>query len=122
MVWQVPDTLDVLLNEPNTVAYGETAFKSMESYLNCKVIDTEVVLQTNQIAWALPKHSPFYWSFRSHIDKLKEIGALKKYEETYLGQGQVCPDYSGRAVTGSQCFTAFLALLVGMCCGIMWLV
>ena len=118
---QVPDTLSAALNEPNSVAYGETAFKSMDLYLNCKVIDTGVVLQTNQIAWAIPKHSPYYWSFRSHIDKLKEIGAVDKYAETYSGQGQVCPDYSGRPVTATQCFTAFLALVVGMVLGLLWL-
>ena len=93
----------------------------MDLYLNCKVIDTGVVFQTNQLAWAIPKGSQYYWSFRSHINKLKEIGAADKYAKAYAGQGQVCPEYSGRPVTGTQCFTAFLALVVGMILGLLWL-
>ncbi len=58
---------------------------------------------------------------RFHMNKLKENGAFKQIRDSYETQPQVCPDYSGQPLAWSQCFTAFICLVMGAAFGLLWL-
>lgn len=49
---------------------------------------------------------------------MREKGALHKIQQKYESKGQVCPDQSGKPLGFASCFTAFLALLFGLCIGL----
>ena len=66
------------------------------------------------IAWAFPKKSPYLHIFNFYIQKFKGNGIWKSIEERHNKPSQVCPDLSGKPIAFESCFTAFLALLVGM--------
>ena len=67
------------------------------------------------IAWAFPKKSPYPNIFNFYIQKFKGNGIWKSIEERLKKPPQDCPDLSGKSVDFDSCFTAFLALLVGVC-------
>ena len=49
---------------------------------------------------------------------MKERGTIGKILKKYEAEDQVCPDYSGKPLGFGQCFTAFIALLIGMGIGL----
>ena len=95
--------------------------KKYEPYISCDVIDTGVQYFPVTFAYAMPKNSPFFAAFYYHISQLKQIGAIKRYHDAYEGDHQLCPDTSGVPISGGQCFTAFIILLVGACFSLFWL-
>ena len=84
-------------------------------------IDTGTNVYTSQLAWAIPKQSPYDGIFTYNINKLKEIGVVERYSLKYSTQDQFCASYSGKPLGIKQCFTAFTALLVGILAGSLWL-
>ena len=110
------DLIKGILEDSHAVAYAETGMRHNEAYVNCQIRETGPAITASQLAWAIPKHSPFREAFRYHINKLKEVGIVKKFAETYdVDGGQMCPDYSGTPLNITQCITAFAILIVGIC-------
>ena len=110
-----------MLKDPDAAYLGEDATQSHEPYISCQIIDTAVTYLPVQFAYVMPKKSPVYQAFYYNINKLKETGTLQRYAESYARQGQVCPDYSGRAVSAKQSFTASIILIFGASISILWL-
>ena len=96
------------------------ASKKYEPYLSCAVVDTGVPYFAVAFAYAIQKNSPFYAAFHYHISKLIEIGTIQKSIEANEGEGQVCPDYSGKPLSAGQCFTAFIILIGGAGISALW--
>ena len=66
------------------------------------------------IAWAFPKKSPYLNIFNFYFQEFKERGIWGNIEEKYKTLTQVCPDLSGKPIDFQSCFTAFLAMFVGL--------
>ena len=72
-------------------------------------------------AWAFPKHSPYLASFNFFLRQFSETGAWSSIQKKYQARAQVCPDLSGQPMEWSNCFTAFLCLLIGIILAILLL-
>ena len=111
-----------LLNDASYAVYDNAqATKKYDPYRLCQVIDTGVPYFPVTFAYAMPKNSPFFAAFYYHLSQLKEIGAIKRYHDANEGEAQECPDYSGKALSGGQCFTAFIILMIGAGMSSFWL-
>ena len=108
-----------MVNDQFLVAYAESGIRQYESYINCEIINISPVYSV-QLAWAMQKHSPFYLAFDHYIRRLKEIGAIQRYDKRYEIKDQRCPDYSGKPLSINQCITAFNVLVVGVFGGLSW--
>ena len=113
--------ISAILKDPDSVAYAEAGKKQNDAYRHCQFIDTGTNVYTSQLAWAIPKQSPYDGIFTYNINKLKEIGVVERYSLKYSTQDQFCASYSGKPLGIKQCFTAFTALLVGILAGSLWL-
>ena len=112
----------MLLKDSSYAVYENAqASKKYAPYLTCKVVDTGVQFFPVAFAYAMPKNSPFYAAFHYHISQLKAIGTVQRAVEAYESESQVCPNYSGMPLSISQCFTAFLFLLIGVGISTLWL-
>ena len=117
---QYKDLISAILKDPDSAAYAEAGKKYDDAYRQCQFIDTGKTIYTSQLAWAIPKYSPYDGVFTYSINKLKEIGAIQRYALKYKVQDQLCPSYSGKPLGIKQCFTAFGVLLVGSLAGALW--
>ena len=78
------------------------------------IVPTEEKYLKTSIAWAFPKKSPYLNIFNFYFQKFKEQGIWRNIEEQYKIPPQVCPDLSGKPIDFESCFTAFLAMFVGL--------
>ena len=116
------DVLQSLLGTSNMVVYGGQSMKSYDAYFSCKIVDTGVSFYQEQLAFAMPKKSPYFDLFHFHINRLKENGKMQRYRQLYEGRQQMCPDYSGQPISMMQCFTTFLIITSGFIMSTIWLV
>ena len=116
------DLFERLLEDPSFAVYSDAnAMKRLDAYKMCDVIDTGVFFFPGTIAFAMPKNSQYFPLFQYHIGQLRETGLIKQYHDENQGEPQVCEEYSGKPITGGQCFTAFTILFVGSGISILWL-
>ena len=113
--------ISAILKDPDSVAYAEAGKKHNEAYRQCQFIDTGTAIYTSQLAWAIPKYSPYDGIFTYNINKLQEIGVVDRYSLKYRIPDQLCPSYSGNPLGIKQCFTAFTVLPIGILAGSLWL-
>ena len=113
--------ISAILKDPDSVAYAEAGKKHHEAYRQCQFIDTGTAIYTSQLAWAIPKYSPYDGIFTYNINKLQEIGVVDRYSLKYRIPDQLCPSYSGNPLGIKQCFTAFTVLSIGILAGSLWL-
>lgn len=111
----------MLLTDHTSAYFEDEALKSTAPYLACEIVDTGIKYFPVQDTYAMPKQSQFFRAFYYHINSLKETGTVQRYSESYQEQYQVCPDYSGMPITGVQCFTAFIVLVIGATISFLWL-
>ena len=115
------DLFERLLEDPSFAVYSDAnAMKRLDAYKMCDVIDTGVYFFPGTLAFAIPKNSPYFPLFQYHIGQLRETGLIKQYHDENEGEPQVCEEYSGKPITGGQCFTAFTILFVGAGISILW--
>ena len=115
------DLVKSMIKDPYSVAYAESGLKQYEEYIRCEIIDLGKAVYTAQLAWAMQKQSPFYLAFDYNIRRLKEIGAIRRYDKRYKIKAQWCPDYSGKPLSINQCITAFNVIVIGVLGGFLWL-
>ena len=84
--------------------------KEYEPYQTCKIVDTEVYHSRPPFSFAMPKNSQYYARFHYEINALKEGGMIKRYQES-REKIKECPE-PDRAISGGQCFSAFVYLMV----------
>ena len=115
------DLFERLLEDPSFAVYSDAnAMKRLDAYTMCDVIDTGVFFFPGTIAFAMPKNSQYFPLFQYHIGQLRETGLIKQYHDENEGDPQFCEEYSGKPITGGQCFTAFAILFVGAGISIVW--
>ena len=115
------DLVKSLLRKSSLVVYGGQSIKSYEAYFSCKIVDTGVSFYREQLAFAMPKKSPYFDLFYFHINRLKESGKVQRYKQIYERNPQSCPDYSGRPISIEQCFTTFIIVSCGFVLSMTWL-
>ena len=70
---QLDDLIPLMLNDPYAVVHYEEPFTYDKAYLDCRIVDTGYTIRRSQLAWALPKNSPFYGTFSYHIKRLEKL-------------------------------------------------
>ena len=83
--------------------------KEYEPYQTCKIVDTEVYHSRPPFSFAMPKNSQYYARFHYEINALKEGGMIKRYQDS-REKIRECPE-PDRAISGGQCFSAFVLLM-----------
>ena len=116
------DVSKMLAADSSYALYDSIVTKQYDPYLSCKIIDTGVIYNRITFNFAMPKNSQYYAAFYYHISKLKEGGVIKRYQNEEEPTAQNCPDFSGKAITGGQCFTAFLTLMIGAGVSSVWFI
>ena len=92
-VMNLDDRVETLLNNPFAVTFSGSGFLILsQSFVECKIIDTGIVLATDQLAWVTGKQYPFYKTFNYHIKKLFEVGEVQRRSTRYQQEQQVCQD------------------------------
>ena len=107
------DLPNSILEDSYSVGFYDDGMKYNEAYLDCRIIDTGVIVSTFQYAWTIQKQSHFNKAFTYNIKKMLEIGAVHRYFKAYEAQDQFCPDASGKPLTINQCISAFIIILSG---------
>ena len=67
---------------------------------------------------ALQKNSPFLGLFNYCLTQKRLKGILNKMDMDDRIQPQSCPNLSGKPLTITSCFTAFIVLFAGIGCGL----
>ena len=96
-------------------------FRSTKEYQDCKIVVTEGKYFKRPYAWTFQKHSPYLDIFNFYIQEKIQKGQWNAVINRYQAQPQVCPDLSGMPIEFANCFTAFLCLIGGAFCGIVFL-
>ena len=105
-------------NDPNIALYDNFFSSSaFGAYTNCDVIAIPGKYNFKPYAYGFQKHSPYLGLFNYYLKEMREKGALKKILKKWESPGQACPDMSGQPLGFESCFTAFLALLIGLTFG-----
>ena len=86
--------------------------KEYEPYLTCKIVDTGVYYKRPPFSFAMPKNSPYFARFHYELRLLKESGLIKRYQDARK-KLRNCSEMD-KAISGSQCFSAFVLLAVGV--------
>ena len=68
---------------------------------------------------ALQKNSPFLGLFNYCLTQKRLTGILNKMDMDDRIQPQSCPNLSGKPLTITSCFTAFIVLFFGICFGLL---
>ena len=108
------DLPDEILKDPSSVAFYDNAMTYKNSFIDCKIVDTGVTINTFQYAWTIPKNSPFTKVFEYHIRKLQETGLTHRYYQDYKPDDQHCQDLSGMPLAMNQSINVFLILTIGI--------
>ena len=102
-----------ILSDPHAVAYTESIMKMTKAYITCKIVDIKPPLRKTHLAFATQKNSPYFQTFKHHMNKIIEAGLVQKYIKSHQMEAQICKDFSGGPVTIQQCYTAFQILAAG---------
>lgn len=117
----VEELIPTILDNPNYLLYEDgLGIRQSPAYLKCDIVNIFGPLRKSQIAWIMPKNSPFFRTFHYHLKKLKESGIVERYQKMYVAGDQVCPDFSGKSVSLKQCFSAFLVFIPGVFLSMTW--
>ena len=104
------------------VLYAGQSVKSYNAYFSCMIVDTGVSFYHEQLAFAMPKKSPYLELFYVNINRLKESGKMQRYKKLYEESPQICPDFSGKPISIKQCFTSLIIITAGFVMSLTWLV
>ena len=115
------DLVPTILDNPSYLMYADgLGVRQTQAYLDCKIVNILGPLHKSQLAWIVPKNSPYLEIFRHHLQQLKENGIVERYYKMYVVGDQVCPDLSGKPLSLKQCISAFLVLAPGIFLSITW--
>ena len=115
------DLVPTILDNPSYLMYADgLGVRQNQAYLDCKIVNILGPLHKSQLAWIVPKNSPYIEIFRHHLQQLKENGVVERYYKMYVVGDQVCPDLSGKPLSLKQCISAFLVFAPGIILSITW--
>jgi hypothetical protein len=89
-------------------------FRTLDAYINCKILVTPGKYNVKQLAYGFQKDSPFLPLFDYYLNEMREKGSLKQIQVKYEPPPQICPDYSGKALGVSSVFSGFGVLFSGV--------
>ena len=87
--------------------------RTLDEYINCKIVATPGKYNYKHIAYGLQKDSPFLPLFNYYLNEMKEKGIFKQIQVKYEPSPQICPDYSGKSLGVGSVFVAFCILFFG---------
>ena len=93
-------------------------YSTTSAYINCEIMASPEEMEHRPYAFGFQKNSPFHGIFSYYIDIMRERGTLEQIKKKYLASKQVCPDTSGQPLGFAKCYTAFIALVIGTCSGL----
>ena len=99
------------MDDSSFAFYDSNLVKEYEPYLTCKIVDTGIYYNWPPYSFAMPKNSPFFEAFNYQLRLLKENGVIKRYQDARKRRRN-CPELD-KAISGRQCFSAFVLLAVG---------
>lgn len=106
--------LDLILDDESYAVYNnEAVWTVRKEYKDCKILRAPGRYDLTYSAFALQKHSPYRFVFNYFIQRIMENGLINRYLKDIVDDRQFCPDYSGKPVNISMCFTAFIVLFCG---------
>ena len=104
------------------ICFIHTAYyRSTKEYQDCKIVVTEGKYFNRPSAWTFQKHSPYLDIFNYYIQEQIQKGQWNALINRYQAQPQACPDLSGMPIEFATCFTAFLCLIGGAFCALVFL-
>ena len=86
---------------------------TFDAYTKCKILAIPAKYDIKPYAYGFQKDSPYLGLFNHFLRELREKGNLQQILAKYDPPPQVCPDYSGKSLGFSSCFTAFIILTLG---------
>ena len=89
------------------------SIRTSKEYQDCLIVATEGKYFKQPYGWPFPKFSPFLDIFNFYINEFIQTGSWDAITNKYEPKPQICPDKSGKPIEFSNCFTAFLILIVG---------
>ena len=89
-------------------------FRTLDAYINCKILATPGKYNVKQLAYGFQKDSPFLPIFDYYLNEMREKGSLKQIQEKYEPKPQICPDYNGKSLGVSSVFFGFGVLFSGV--------
>jgi hypothetical protein len=89
-------------------------FRTLDAYINCKILATPGKYNVKPLAYGFQKDSPFLPLFDYYLNEMKEKGSMKQIQVKYEPPPQTCPDYSGKSLGVSSVFSAFGVLFSGV--------
>ena len=100
-----------LISDSSFAFYDSHLVKEYAPYQTCKIVDTGVYYQWPLLSFTMPKNSPYFAAFHHQLRLLKESGVIKRYQDAEK-RSKNCPDMN-KAISGRQCFSAFVLLAIG---------
>ena len=88
--------------------------RTLEAYINCKIVATPAKYDLKPYAYGFQKDSPFLSLFDFYLNEMKEKGILEEILVMYEPSPQTCPDYSGKSLGVGSVFAAFGVLCFGV--------
>ena len=117
------DGINFLMDNFNVALYF--TFQSISTYpeyQKCEIIAIPRKYHLQPIAFGFQKDSPYLEIFNYYLKEMIEKGVMKQISEKYDVPQQVCPDLTGSPLGFESCFTAFLALIVGLLIGLVLMI
>ena len=105
---------DLILDDDSyTVMNTNEKWISAEEYKDCRILRVPGYYDPTLAGFALQKDSTYQFVFNHFLQKTKENGHIDRVWKQYVNGRQICPDYSGKPLGMSTCFTAFIVLICG---------
>jgi len=89
-------------------------FSAKPAYANCKIIALPERYDVKAYTFGFQKNSPLLGLFNYHIRQMREAGTLKRIFNLHISQDQECPDFAGKPLGFTSCFTAFIIFVGGI--------
>ena len=103
-----------VLNNPSFALFENFNVLQYDSdYRQCHLVDIPQQYWPSQLSFITQKDSEYFDALNYHLSLMKEHGTLDQIIANYDVKSQVCPEYSGQPLGFGQCFTAFIALIIG---------
>ena len=102
------------MEDANVVVYGNSfSQRNYDIYKSCKVVALPRKYGKAQLAYTIPKNSPFRSAFTYYTNQLKESGTINRLKQVYKVEDHTCPTYEGQPIGIRKCFFLFGMLSIG---------
>ena len=109
------------MEDDNVVVYDNSfSQKTYDIYKSCKAVALPRKIASEQLAYTIPKNSPFTAAFTHCINQFKESGTVDRLKEVYKVEDHSCTTYEGQPIGIRKCFFLFGILSIGGGLSVIW--